>query len=176
MWGFLDQGNRTQFSKLQIAFEFPHPPVHGAGNQHSESKRKNKHHLPLFLPSLNSVICVALSTFHPIYLGLGSAVNVKSKQIVTSKEQAVILDCFIYNPFIIFYLFIWDAYTSQSGFFFPFVKRWLSIPSSNCSPLVIYTGLEIITAVLLNCCRMHVHKSLDMSANPCLWTSLEDGC
>lgn len=49
---FLDQGNRTEFSKSQTALEFPHPPVYGAGNQNTESKRKDKQCLPLFLPSL----------------------------------------------------------------------------------------------------------------------------
>lgn len=49
---FLDQGSRTKFSKSQTALEFPHPPVYGAGNQNTESKRKDKQYLPLFLPSL----------------------------------------------------------------------------------------------------------------------------
>lgn len=49
---FLDQGNRAKFSKSQIALEFPHPPVYGTGNKNTESKRKGKQYLPLFLPSL----------------------------------------------------------------------------------------------------------------------------
>lgn len=87
---FLDQGKRAKFSKWQTALEFPHPPVYEAGNQNTERKRKDKQYLPLFLPSLGNVICITLSAFHLICLGLGSAVNMKSKQSFTSKEKAVI--------------------------------------------------------------------------------------
>lgn len=49
---FSDQGNRTKFLNSLTAFEFPHPPVYGTGNQNIENKRKDKQNLPLFLPSL----------------------------------------------------------------------------------------------------------------------------
>lgn len=99
--------------KLPIAVEFPHLPVYGAENQNTESKREDKQHLPVFLPSLNNVICITHSTFHLICLGLGNAIHMKSKQIITSKERADILGCFIfiyilyiiyYTSFIYFYL------------------------------------------------------------------------
>lgn len=131
--------------------------------------------MPSFISSFpNNVICITLPTFHLICLGLGSAINMNSKQIVTSKEKAVILDCFtdifIFNLFIIFIIITllistlhWLACTSQRFFpvvlSFPFVKLWLSIPASNCSPVVIYTGFGIITAVFFSCCCIHVCKS-----------------
>lgn len=97
---FLDQGNRTKSSKLQIALEFPPAPVNGAGTQNTESERKDKQHLPVALPSRGIVTCMTLTTLHLICLGPASAINMQSKQIVPSKERAVILDWFVFVDII----------------------------------------------------------------------------
>lgn len=62
-----------------------------------------KQYLPLYSPSLNGIISITLSTL--ACLGLSSAVNMESKQIITSKEKTIIFYCFTY-VFIIYLLYI----------------------------------------------------------------------
>lgn len=93
-----------------------------------------------------------------------------SNQIVTSKEKAVILDgllIFLYVTHLLYFIYFYPSLAClhiPKGFFpvvlsFPFVKLWLSIPASNWSPVVIYTGLGIITAVSFSCCCIQVCES-----------------
>lgn len=90
-----------------MVLEFPTAPVNGAGTQNTESERTDKQHLPGALPSLGIVTCMTLATLHLICPSPGSAINMQSKQILASKESAVIIDYICrYNLLIMLYLFI----------------------------------------------------------------------
>ena len=99
-------GEQNQVSELRIALESPHPPAYGAGNQNTESKRKDKQNLPLFLPFANNVICITLSTLHLVCLGLSSARNKKTKQIFTSKDTAFCIYLYVICLLNFIYLFL----------------------------------------------------------------------
>lgn len=130
IWGLFFWIRGTElFPKLQTALEFPHPPVYGAGNENSDSKRKDKQNLPGFLPSL-IIICMSLPAFHLICLGLGCAVNMKSKQRFTSRDRAVVLECCYIYLSIIYLLCFVDFSSSLARFYTSHLS--LSLPWVFC--------------------------------------------